>query len=92
MIVWEAGGLKMTEMVRLTMAENDAFGNSGPGLWLDIDCLDATIRHNRVYWNSYFGINFEICHGAKIYGNVVWENGYGFPDWGWGAGILALDI
>ena len=31
---------------------------------------------------------FEISDGALIEGNVVWENGWGGPAWGWGAGIL----
>lgn len=85
---WEAGGLKMCEMTRLTLDGNEVWGNWGPGLWCDIDCQDTTISNNRVHHNLVFGINYEISRSAKIFGNVVWENGWGFDDWGWGAGIL----
>jgi len=30
----------------------------------------------------------EISSGLTISGNAVWENGWGFTTWGWGAGIL----
>lgn len=85
---WEAGGLKMCEMTRLTLDGNEVWGNGGPGLWCDIDCRDTTISNNRVHHNLVYGINYEISRSAKIFGNAVWENGWGFHDWGWGAGIL----
>jgi hypothetical protein len=31
---------------------------------------------------------FEISNGATIEDNVVWDNGWGFATWAWGAGIL----
>jgi hypothetical protein len=31
---------------------------------------------------------FEISDRASIEGNVIWENGWSHPTWGWGAGIL----
>ena len=31
---------------------------------------------------------FEISDGATVENNIVWENGWGYPTWGWGAGVL----
>jgi parallel beta-helix repeat protein len=85
---WEAGGLKMSAMNQLTIDGNDAYGNDGPGLWCDFGCADTTLSNNRVHHNKRYGISYEISQGARIFGNVVWENGWGFPEWGWGAGVL----
>lgn len=86
---WEAGGMKMALMRSLTAEGNEVYRNDGPGLWCDIDCTDAIYSNNRVYHNEGPGLFFEISSGARIFGNVVWENGWGFPAWGWGAGILS---
>jgi parallel beta-helix repeat protein len=85
---WEAGGMKAMRASNLRVLGNEACANRGPGLWCDIDCVDATIADNRVHGNENAGIHFEISQGAEITGNVVWSNGWGFPAWGWGAGIL----
>ena len=85
---WEGGGLKMTLQDGLLLAGNEVDNNAGPGLWCDIDCADITISSNRVHHNHQMGIFFEISDGARIDGNSVWENGWGFTAWGWGAGIL----
>jgi parallel beta-helix repeat protein len=85
---WEAGGLKFA-LVRGALIEGNAvYRNDGSGLWCDISCENATFRNNRVHHNRNAGIFFEISDGARIYGNAVWENGWCFSDWGWGAGIL----
>jgi nitrous oxidase accessory protein NosD len=86
---WGAAGLKMTVMTRLTIADNEVFGNDGPALWCDIDCSQVTIKDNRVHHNSRYGIGYEISRSATISGNRVWENGSGNAGWGWGAGILS---
>lgn len=86
--MWEAGGLKMTATTRLILDGNEVFNNDGPGLWCDIDCNDTIMRHNLVHHNTSYGINYEISTVAKIHDNTVWENGFEFSDWGWGAGIL----
>jgi len=85
---WEAGGLKATNQTRLTMDGNEVYSNKGAGLWLDVQSRDAVFSNNRVHHNSTAGIFFEVGTGAKIYGNKAWENGWGWPNWAWGAGIL----
>ena len=85
---WEAGGLKAAVSTGLRVIDNEVFDNDGVGIWCDIDCRDFTASGNRVHANTRAGIMFEISDGATIENNVVWENGWGFPTWGWGAGIL----
>ena len=85
---WEAGGLKAAIATGLRVIGNDVADNDGVGVWCDIDCHDFTASGNRVHGNTRAGIMFEISDGARIENNVVWENGWGFPTWGWGAGIL----
>ena len=85
---WEAGGLKAAVSNGLRVTGNEVADNDGVGIWCDIDCRDFAVTENRVHGNTRAGIMFEISDGARIEGNVVWENGWGFPTWGWGAGIL----
>jgi parallel beta-helix repeat protein len=85
---WEAGGLKAAVATGLRVTNNEVADNDGVGIWCDIDCRDFTASGNRVHGNSRAGIMFEISDGATVEDNVVWENGWGFPTWGWGAGIL----
>jgi nitrous oxidase accessory protein NosD len=86
---WEAGGTKTTFMTSLTADGNEVYQNAGPGLWCDLDCTTVTYSNNRVHHNERAGIFFEISSGARVFGNFVWENGWDFPEWGWGAGILS---
>jgi len=86
--VWEAGGLKMTVMSRLTVTGNEVSNNDGWGLWCDIDCRDVTFSANRVHHNTRVGISYEISRRGTITENVVWENGLGSSGWGRGAGII----
>ena len=85
---WEAGGGKASGSSNVVFKGNYAYGNNGPGLWCDGGCSNVTFSGNRVYGNSRAGIMVEISSGATISGNAVWENGWGFTTWGWGAGIL----
>ncbi len=89
---WEAGGLKATRAVRVTVDANEVYGNDGPGLWCDGDCQDVVFSRNRIHDNIQAGIQYEISHNARIFDNVIWENGLGYTlnsnHWGWGAGIL----
>jgi len=85
---WEAGAGKAGRVLRLTFDANDVYANAGPGLWCDIDCNDVTYSNNRTHHNEGPGIFFEISNVAHITGNIVWENAWRFPAWGWGAGIL----
>lgn len=85
---WEAGGVKILRAKRPLMLDNDVLDNDGMGLWCDTDCEAARIENNRVRNNSRQGINYEIARDCLIRGNRVWGNGFGFPDWAWGAGIM----
>lgn len=85
---WEAGGLKMIAVTRLTVDRNEVYDNDGPGLWCDLDCNFTTYSNNRVHHNAKYGISYEMSHNGKAFGNVAWENGWGYPNWGFGAGIL----
>jgi len=85
---WEAGGLKCTHSNGVSFEKNDVYLNRGPGLWCDIDCQNVTYSGNRIHENETEGIEYEISHTARIFGNLVWNNGWGFNQWGWGAGIL----
>jgi hypothetical protein len=86
---WEAGGGKAARVNGLTFDANEVYANIGPGLWCDVDCRNVVYRNNRLHHNSRMGIFFEISNGALIEGNVVWENGWQFTGWGYGAGIVA---
>ena len=85
---WEAGGMKATVQVGLVVERNEFDDNAGPGIWCDIYCRDVLIAENRVHDNTHAGIMYEVSSNARIVDNVVWANGAGKPDWGWGAGIL----
>jgi parallel beta-helix repeat protein len=95
---WEAGGLKSCTSNGLTMDANVVYNNKGPGLWLDCAATNGVFSNNVVHHNSGNGIFFEVSTGAKIYGNRLYENGWGvigsgsadsrFTAGGWGAAIL----
>jgi hypothetical protein len=90
---WEAGGGKGHVQKNLIFDGNEVDHNGGPGIWVDQTSPPynpgTIIRGNRVHHNAYAGIMFEVSDGADIYGNAVWENGWGDKrGWGWPAGIL----
>jgi parallel beta-helix repeat protein len=85
---WEAGGLKAAATVGGTWDGNEVDNNQGPGLWCDGRCQNITITNNRLHDNANAGILFETSNGARITGNALWENGWAFPVWGWGGGIV----
>jgi parallel beta-helix repeat protein len=84
---WEAGAGKATESSGLLFEGNEVSYNGGPGLWCDENCTNATFRGNRTHHNEQSGIFFEISDGALIEDNIVYENGWAMPGWGWGGGI-----
>jgi parallel beta-helix repeat protein len=57
------------------------------GVWCDIQCTHVTYSDNRVHHNSLAGLHLETSSGAKIFGNVVWENGWDDPSRSWNPGI-----
>jgi hypothetical protein len=85
---WEAGGAKFAFHSNLTVRWNYVHDNAGPGLWTDIDNVDTAYAGNLVEDNAGPGIYHEISYRAIICNNVVRRNGYGSPDYVWGAGIL----
>ena len=85
---WEAGGGKWAGTSKLTVRGNFAHHNGGPGLWTDIDNIDTLYENNTVEDNAWVGIFHEISYAAVIRNNVVRRNGFGHPEWIWGAGIL----
>jgi hypothetical protein len=85
---YEAGGIKLGRASQVTISANEVDGNTGPGIWCDVACTSVTVNGNRVHDNTRQGILFETGLGASITGNAVWENGWSFPSWGWGGGIV----
>lgn len=85
---WEAGGGKFTFTSGLVVEDNFVHDNLGVGLWTDIDNIDTTYRNNRVVDNERAGIFHEISYDATIVDNEVVGNGFGFPGWLWGGGIV----
>jgi parallel beta-helix repeat protein len=84
----EAGGMKLAGgLQHLTIDGNVVSHNRGNGVWLDEDTFDVAISNNRIHHNTRRGIHFEISAGGKIFGNVLWENGWGTPIHVDGAGI-----
>jgi parallel beta-helix repeat protein len=84
---WEAGGLKMASVARVTLDGNEVYANVGPGLWCDISCQAITYSHNTVHDNTEAGIFFEISSGATIASNALWNNGSASAA-GWGCDIF----
>jgi parallel beta-helix repeat protein len=84
---WEAGGIKLGQSSGVTFSDNEVDHNAGKGFWCDGMCTAISVTGNRIHDNSDAGIFFEISSGGTITGNRVWENGWAFTTWGWGAGI-----
>jgi parallel beta-helix repeat protein len=85
---WEGGGGKFTRTNGLVVQRTFAHDNLGPGLWTDIDTVDTLYEGNTVTDNLGPGIFHEISGSAVIRDNDVSGNGFGKPEWAWGAGIL----
>jgi hypothetical protein len=85
---WEGGGAKFVETTNLIVRGNYSHRNNGPGLWTDIDNVNALIEYNTSNDNAMMGIYHEISYAAVIRYNTVRRNGFGYPDWIAGAGIL----
>ena len=85
---WEAGGGKLARTTRLIVRGNVIHHNFGPGIWTDIDNVDATYLDNFVYKNLGEGIKHEISYNAVIRNNTVCNNGRGQDVWLWGSQVL----
>jgi parallel beta-helix repeat protein len=84
---WEAGGFKAVLVSDVIVDSNEFYYNNGNAVWFDIDVRNSTISDNRIHDNARRGIHYEISEGGEIFGNDIWENGWGTPDWASGAGI-----
>jgi hypothetical protein len=85
---WEAGGTKFVLTDALMVRGNFVHHNAGPGLWTDLDNINTTYENNTSEDNERMGLLHEISYAAIIRNNVMRRNGFGYPDWAWGAGIL----
>jgi len=84
----ESGGMKAVESTGVRVVRVEADHNYGPGVWFDGRADNATVTDSRIHDNNRPGIHFEISSGAVITNNRIWSNGWGFPAWAWGGGIV----
>ncbi len=85
---WEAGGGKAAYTTNLTVRNNWAHHNNGPGLWTDISNVGTLYEGNTADSNYLSGIFHEISYAAIIRNNMVRGNGIAFGTWVDGAGII----
>ncbi|HEY1293549.1 MAG TPA: LamG-like jellyroll fold domain-containing protein [Chloroflexota bacterium] len=85
---WSGAGLKLTRSTNVTIDSNEVNNNFGHGMWCDTECHAITMSNNKLHDNLVEGILFEIADGASIHDNAIWNSGWGYPNWGWGAGIV----
>ena len=88
---WEAGGLKTSQAEDVIVDSNEFYQNEGNAVWFDVDCYNNTITDNRIHHNARHGIHYEISEFGKVFGNVLWENGWGTPDWVFGSAISSAN-
>jgi len=83
------GGAKFAADVRDTVFDqNVVHDNFGKGVHYDLGCSNNIASNNRIYGNARIGLHMELCSSGKMFGNVVYSNGYATPQNGGGAGIL----
>jgi parallel beta-helix repeat protein len=88
---WEAGGLKTSYAEGVIVDANEFYENEGNAVWFDVDCSSNTISNNRIHHNARHGIQYEISEFGEITGNVLWENGWGTPEWVFGSAISSAN-
>lgn len=85
---WETGGVKFAHTENLVVRNNCVHDNYGPGLWADIDNVNALFEGNYVLRNQRMGIYHEIGFKAEIRDNIVLQTAYNYsPSWMWDANI-----
>ena len=92
-VSWEAGGAKFTSATDLTVENNSASNNNGPGVWIDENCQNVSYSGNQSTGNQVAGILFELSSGATITNNAISNDGYNPAGSSlfYGAGILIND-
>jgi parallel beta-helix repeat protein len=88
---WEAGGLKTSYAEGVIVDANEFYENEGNAVWFDVDCSNNIISNNRIHHNARHGIQYEISQFGEINGNVLWENGWGTPEWVFGSAISSAN-
>jgi len=84
---FEVGGTKFARDKDLLVRGNYVHNNTGPGLWCDVECIDAVFEDNIIANNKRSGIFFEISYGVVIRDNLIVGNGAD-GQWLYGAGIV----
>lgn len=84
---FEVGGTKFARDRDLLVRGNFVHHNIGPGLWCDVECIDAVFVDNIVANNRLSGIFYEISYGVVIRDNLIVGNGADAP-WLYSAGIV----
>jgi hypothetical protein len=72
---FEQGGCKIVKTRDWVVRRVRVAGNDGPGIWFDIDNVDALIERCRCEDNTGPGIMYEISSGAVIRNNLCLRNG-----------------
>jgi parallel beta-helix repeat protein len=80
--LWEAGGTKFNHVTGTVIANNESYGNDGPGLWVDINSSYVGITGNFAHDNTFAGVMYEVSSYGNISGNRVSNNGWD-SRWGW---------
>lgn len=73
-VYYQSGGIKAaTSCNGVRISRHTALSNGGPGIWIDISCLNMTIERS-VLKNNTRGIEFEISDGGLIANNLIAGN------------------
>lgn len=86
---WEGGGSKFAKTDGIIIRNNHFHHNNGPGIWLDIDNINALVENNLSEYNQTLGIFYEISYKATIRCNTVRYNGDRDNGWLYGSQILS---
>lgn len=84
----EGGGAKIVGAQNVVFRGNYAHHNVGPGLWADSNNINVTYEGNRTLRNDGPGIFHERSYKAIIRNNWCGANGFAFPIWMVGGGIV----
>lgn len=73
---WEAGGTKFALTENLVVRNNQVHDNEGPGLWTDIENVNALYEKNHTWKNKVAGIFHEVSYDAVIRDNLIEDDGF----------------
>jgi parallel beta-helix repeat protein len=69
-----ASGIKVTQMVNVTIRGNWVAHNKSNGIWVDVSSTNSDIISNQVLGNEGNALQIEVSSGAIIAGNIVYGN------------------